>query len=75
MDAKLVNEAPRSHQQGTTQMPIQPPRKVEIQKKKLRRKADRPPQSRNLGNTGAARTRAKKAAGIARGRKAAATPA
>jgi hypothetical protein len=56
-------------------MPIQPPRKVEIQKKKLRRKAARPPQSRNQGNTSAARTRAKKAAGIARARKAAAAPA
>lgn len=56
-------------------MTTKPPRKVEIQKKKARRKAARPPQTRNLGNTGAARTRAKKAAGIARARKAAAAPA
>jgi hypothetical protein len=53
-------------------MTIKPPRKVEIQKKKARRKADRPAQTRSLGNTSAARTRAKKAAGIARVRKAAA---
>ena len=45
---------------------------VQKQKKKARRRIERPAQSRIQGNTVAARTRLKKAAGLARGRKKAA---
>lgn len=45
-------------------------RKVENQKKKARRAIPRPKVTRSLGNTGAARTRAKKQAGKARAAKA-----
>jgi len=45
-------------------------RDVEIQKKKRRRAIPRKAVTRNHGNTAGARTRLKKAAGIARGRKA-----
>ena len=45
-------------------------RAIETQKKKARRKADRPKQTRIQGNTAAVRKRLKKLSGIARGRKA-----
>ncbi len=45
-------------------------RKVEIQKKKRRRAVPRKAVSRIQGNTAGARRRLKKAAGLARGRKA-----
>lgn len=50
-------------------------RNIETLKKKQRRKAARPPQSRVQGNTSGVRTRLKKAAGIARARKAKAAAA
>ncbi len=43
---------------------------VQKQKKKARRTIGRPPQTRIQGNTAGARTRLKKLAGLARGRKA-----
>lgn len=46
-------------------------RNAEKHKKKVTRRIPRPAQSRSQGNTAGARTRAKKAAGIARARKAA----
>lgn len=46
------------------------PRNIEKQKKKARRKAARPPQSRIQGNTSGARKRLKKLAGKARAAKA-----
>jgi len=45
---------------------------VQKQKKKARRKIDRPAQSRIQGNTAGARSRLKKMAGLTRGRKKAA---
>lgn len=46
-------------------------RKIETQKKKARRTIARPATTRSLGNTNAGRTRLKKAAGLARVKKAA----
>lgn len=50
-------------------------RNAEKHKKKVSRRIPRPAQTRSQGNTTAARTRSKKAAGIARARKVAAAPA
>ena len=46
-------------------------RNIETQKKKARRKIDRPKVSRNQGNTAGVRKRLKKLAGLTRGAKAA----
>lgn len=45
-------------------------RNIETQKKKARRKIDRPAVSRNQGNTAGVRKRLKKQAGLTRGAKA-----